>query len=49
MDLRQSVKPLEYMKTHAGEILLRDRAGFRLALRINPTTARVRIIELERE
>lgn len=33
----------------AGELLLRDQAGFRLALRINPTTARVRIIELERE
>jgi type II secretion system protein H len=31
------------------EILLRDRDGFRLALRINPITARVRIIELARE
>lgn len=31
------------------EIRLRDRQGFRLALRINPTTARVRIMELERE
>jgi len=31
------------------EILLRDRDGFRLALRINPVTARVRIIELERK
>jgi type II secretory pathway pseudopilin PulG len=29
------------------EILLEDRAGFRLALRINPTTARVEIVELE--
>jgi Tfp pilus assembly protein FimT len=33
----------------AGEILLRDRDGFGLALRINPTTARVRIVQLERE
>lgn len=33
----------------AAEILLRDHDGFRLALRINPTTARVRIIELARE
>lgn len=33
----------------AQEILLRDRQGFRLALRINPITARVHIIELERE
>ncbi len=31
------------------EIILRDREGFRLALRINPTTARVRIIEAPRE
>ncbi len=31
------------------EIQLRDRQGFRLALHINPTTARVRILELERE
>ena len=33
----------------ASEIVLRDREGFRLALRINPVTARVRIIELARE
>ena len=33
----------------AREIRLEDRAGFRLALRINPTTARVEIIELERK
>ena len=33
----------------ASEIVLRDRDGFRLALRINPVTARVRIIELARE
>jgi type II secretion system protein H len=33
----------------AGEVLLRDRDGFRLALRINAVTARVRIIELERQ
>lgn len=32
----------------AGEILLQDRDGFRLALRINPITARVNIIDLER-
>jgi type II secretion system protein H len=33
----------------AQEILLRDRQGFRLVLRINPITARVHITELERE
>ena len=33
----------------AQELLLRDRQGFRLALRINPITARVHIVELERE
>ena len=33
----------------ASEIVLRDRDGFRLALRINPVTARVQIIELARE
>ena len=33
----------------SAEIVLRDRAGFRVALRINPTTAHVRIVELERE
>ena len=33
----------------AREIRLEDRQGFRLALRINPTTARVRIVELERK
>jgi type II secretion system protein H len=33
----------------AGAILLRDRAGFRLLLDINPVTARVQIVEMERE
>lgn len=33
----------------AREIQLEDRAGFRLVLRINPTTARVQIRELERK
>ena len=33
----------------AGEVLLRDRDGFRLALRINPITARVHVIDLGRE
>jgi len=33
----------------AAEVLLKDRAGFRVALKINPITARVRIVELERE
>jgi type II secretion system protein H len=33
----------------AGEILLRDKQGYRLALRINPTTARVRVVELAHE
>jgi type II secretion system protein H len=33
----------------ARAILLQDRDGFRLALRVSPVTARVRIIELERK
>ncbi len=33
----------------AGDVILRDREGFRLALRINPVTARVHIVEMERE
>jgi type II secretion system protein H len=33
----------------SGEIRLRDREGFRLALRINPITARVDVVELEHE
>ena len=33
----------------AHEIRLEDRQGFRLVLRINPTTARVQIVELERK
>jgi type II secretion system protein H len=33
----------------AGEVVLRDSDGFGLALRINPTTARVRVVELERK
>ena len=33
----------------AGEVVLRDRDGFRLALRINRVTARVQIVELERQ
>ena len=33
----------------AREIILRDREGFRLALRINPVTARVQITELARK
>jgi prepilin-type N-terminal cleavage/methylation domain-containing protein len=33
----------------AREIRLRDREGFRLSLRINPITARIRIVELPRE
>ena len=32
----------------AGEVVLKDRDGFRLSLRINPVTARVQIVELER-
>lgn len=32
----------------AGEIRLRDREGFRLALRINPVTARVHVVEMDR-
>jgi type II secretion system protein H len=32
-----------------GEIRLRDQEGFRLALRINPVTARVHIVELDRQ
>lgn len=33
----------------AVELLLRDRQGFRVVLRINPTTARVRVLELARQ
>ncbi len=33
----------------AGEIMLRDRDGFRLLLQINPVTARVHVVEMERE
>ncbi len=33
----------------AAEVVLRDREGFRLALRVNPVTGRVRISELDRE
>ena len=33
----------------AAELLLRDRQGYRMALRINPITAHVKIQELERE
>jgi len=33
----------------AREIVLRDRDGFRLALRVNPVTARVHVVELARE
>jgi type II secretion system protein H len=33
----------------ATEVVLRDRQGFRLALQINPVTARVHVVEMERE
>jgi type II secretory pathway pseudopilin PulG len=33
----------------AAEFLLRDRDGFRLLLQINPITARVHVVEMERE
>ena len=33
----------------ACEIRLEDREGFRLGLQINPVTARVRVLELERK
>lgn len=33
----------------AGAVLLRDRQGFQLLLEINPVTARVHIVEMERE
>ena len=33
----------------SAELMLRDRQGFRLLLRINPITARVKVLELERE
>ena len=33
----------------AGDIALRDREGFRLGLQINPVTARVHIVEMERQ
>ncbi len=33
----------------AGSIQLRDRQGYRLRLEINPVTARVHVVEMERE
>ena len=33
----------------AAMIILQDRAGFRLGLKLNPITARVHVFELERE
>jgi hypothetical protein len=33
----------------SGDIILRDQEGFRLGLRINPITARVHLVEMERE
>jgi len=33
----------------AGDILLRDREGFQLLLQINPVTARVHVVEMQRE
>jgi type II secretion system protein H len=33
----------------AAEIVLRDREGFRIGLRVNPTTGRVSIVELDRQ
>jgi len=33
----------------AGDFILRDADGFRLALHINPITARVHVVEMERE
>jgi Tfp pilus assembly protein FimT len=33
----------------AAEVLLRDHEGFRLALRVNPITSRVRLVELDRK
>ena len=33
----------------SGAVLLRDREGFRLLLQINPVTARVQVVEMERE
>lgn len=32
-----------------GEVLLKDRDGFRVALRVNPSTSRVEIVEADRE
>jgi type II secretion system protein H len=33
----------------AGDITLRDREGFRLRLHINPVTARIHVVEMERQ
>jgi len=33
----------------SGAVLLRDRDGFRLLLRINPVTAHIQVVEMERE
>jgi len=49
---RQTIEAISFNSdgtADAAELLLRDRQGFRLALRINPITSRVKILELERE
>ena len=46
---RNSVTFMPDGRAQAAEIRLRDRTGFGLALRVNPITARVRVVELKRE
>ena len=51
-DLRQPMDAISFYSdgtADPAEVVLRDKDGFRLALRINPITARVRVVELERE
>jgi prepilin-type N-terminal cleavage/methylation domain-containing protein len=49
LDLNQGIVFNPDGTADAREIRLRDREGFRLGLRINPVTARIRVVELPRE
>lgn len=51
-DFHQPIEAISFYSdgtADPAEVVLRDKDGFQLALRINPITARVRIIELERK
>lgn len=51
-DLGESIDSISFYgdgTADPAEVVLRDKEGFRLALRINPITARVRVIEMDRQ